>query len=55
MSFIVEQADGGPSTGYERILDIAPEGAAPARAGDSGVEERGGSGLGYHQMGLNPG
>jgi fructose-1,6-bisphosphatase I len=26
MSFIVEQAGGASSTGYERILDIAPEG-----------------------------
>ena len=34
MAMLIEQAGGAASTGRGRILDVAPDGAAPARAGD---------------------
>ena len=41
MAWLVEQAGGAASTGRGRILEVAPDRAAPARAGDPGLEERG--------------
>ena len=43
MAFLMEQAGGGATTGRQRILDIAADLAAPARAADPRLRRQGGA------------
>jgi fructose-1,6-bisphosphatase I len=48
MSWLIEQAGGAATNGRQRILDIEPDAAAPARQRVAGLKERGRAGDRYH-------